>query len=46
MMRTIRGALESVMAAAAVASVFRAIGITRTPRQTGGRRRLEGPDLQ
>ncbi len=46
MTRTIRGALESIMAAVAVASVFRAIGITRIPRQTGGWRRLEGPDLR
>ncbi len=46
MMRTIRGALESVLAAAAVAGVFRILGIDRIKRQSGGWRRVEGPDLR
>ncbi|CAI8292618.1 MAG: Uncharacterised protein [Acidimicrobiales bacterium AG-410-I20] len=46
MMRTIKGALESVLAAAAVAGVFRVLGIDRTKRQSGGWRRVKGSDLR
>ena len=46
MMRTIKGALESVLAAAAVAGVFRVLGIDRTKRQFGGWRRVKGPDFR
>ena len=46
MMRTIKGALESVLAAAAVSGVFRVLGIDRTKRQSGGWRRVKGSDLR
>ncbi|HJM35315.1 MAG TPA: hypothetical protein QF487_02155 [Acidimicrobiales bacterium] len=46
MMRTIKGALESVLAAAAVAGAFRILGIDRIKRQVGGWRQAKGPDLR
>ena len=46
MMRTIKGALESVLAAAAVAGAFRLLGIDRIKREVGGWRRAKGSDLR